>query len=509
METSRTKNSSYNIIMGFMNKAIATLLTFISRYVFLKFLSLEYLGINGLFSDVLSMLTLADLGFATAMAYSFYKPLAQKDERKLSALIQFYKKLYNYIALIVGGIGIAILPFLRMIVNTEKDIPYLEWYYLVALANTVISYLFIYKSTIITADQKSYLVTKYSMWVNFARTIIQIIVLCLTHNYFCYVLVSVFTTLINNLIVSKAADKYYPYINAKNELTKEEKKSIFVNMKSVFLYKVSSVLLTGTDNILISILVGTAAVGLYANYNTIVSNITAFSSIIVSSLTASIGNLVVKENETRRYEVFKVMQMVSFTIGGVVIGCLWFLMQDFIVLWIGEKCLLGQEAVFAILVNFYLALILPPIWVFREATGLYQKTKYIMLITAGINIALSIVLGLKFGVAGIIAATFISKISTYFWYEPKLLFHEFFHKKVHQYYLSNLINLFILIFGIFLLTKILPKGSASTWLEWIIRAFICGGVMSILYLIRFVKTSEFKSLKERILRILKGVKKKT
>lgn len=508
METSRTKNSSYNIIMGFLNKGIATLLTFVSRYVFLKFLSLEYLGINGLFSDVLSMLTLADLGFTTAMAYSFYKPLAEKDERKLSALTQFYKKIYNYIAIIVGGVGLAILPFLRLIVNTEKEIPYLEVYYLVALANTVISYLFIYKSTIITADQKSYLVTKYSMWVNFLKTIIQIFVLILTRNYLCYVLVSVFTTFLNNLIVSKSADRYYPYINQKNELSKDEKKGIFVNMKSVFLYKVSSVLLTGTDNILISVIVGTASVGLYANYNTIVSNITAFASIIVSSLTASIGNLVIKENEEKRYEVFKVMQMVSFSIGGIVIGCLYYLMQDFIVLWIGKSCLLDQFAFLAILINFYLALILPPIWVYREATGLYQKTKYIMLITAGINIVLSIALGMKFGIAGIILATFISKISTYFWFEPKILFHDFFCKKVHSYYLDNIINLIVMFGGIFLLHYILPSKTSISWFGWLVRALICFGTMCGLFLIRFIWTPEFKMLMERIMRIAKGVKKK-
>ena len=170
---SRVKNSTYNIVFGMLNKFVIMILTFVSRAIFLQVLSEDYLGINSLFSSILNMLSLADLGLGTAMAYSFYKPLAEKDEKKIASLTAFYKKVYNYIAAAVAIVGICIIPFLDLIVKTDQNIPHLRIYYFVFLMNTVVSYLFVYKSTIISADQKGYIISQYSIWVNVAKTVIN------------------------------------------------------------------------------------------------------------------------------------------------------------------------------------------------------------------------------------------------------------------------------------------------------------------------------------------------
>ena len=209
--SSRIKNSARNMLSGFAYQFISLVLSFVSRTVFVHTLGTEYLGLNGIFSDVLNLLSMADLGFNTTMAYSFYKPLAEHDEEKLAGLIHFYKRVYNVIAGVVTVVGIAVIPFLKYIVNTEKEIPHLEVYYLFSLANVVISYLFVYKSTILTADQKNYKVVNISIWTSLLKTILQILALLLLQNYILYLAIGVAVQFFNNLMASREAQKQYPF----------------------------------------------------------------------------------------------------------------------------------------------------------------------------------------------------------------------------------------------------------------------------------------------------------
>ena len=495
---SRTYNSSKNIMLGTASKLLSMILTFVGRAIFVRILAVEYLGITGLFADVLTMLSLADLGLGTAMAYSFYKPLAEKNENKIAALINFYKKIYYYIAIMVAIIGVGIVPFLDYIVNVENPIPHLEIYYLVMLTNTVVSYLFIYKSSIIIADQKGYIISKYEMWINALKLILQSIVLIISHSYFFYILVTVVTTITNNLIISTLANKLYPYIKHKVVLMALEKKELLDNIKSVFLFKFSIVLLSGTNNIMISILVGTASVGLFTNYNTITMSLSSIVYIFFSSVTPSLGNLVVKEGPEKRHEIFKSMQMVSFWLGGVFVASTYILVQDFVSLWVGNDYLLNEIELLMIALNFYLGIVLQPLWSFREATGLYMKTKYIMLIAAVVNIILSIILGIYFGLAGILAANFIAKVSTYVWFEPKILFKDFFNKKVMEYFIAHVMNL-AMTFGVILLIKLLLSGiNNNSFYVWVLEGIVCMVVINVIYFARYFKTKEFHSIYTKI-----------
>ena len=241
----RTENANKNIRTGFLNKVIILLLTFVSRRLFVQFIGVEYLGINGLFSNILSLLSMADLGFGVAMAYSYYKPLAEKDEDKIAALIGFYKKIYNIIAITVAIIGVCLLPFLKYIINLDREIPNIHIYYIVALANTVASYLMVYKQTVISADQKSYIVNKLNIYVTIVKIAMQCVAIVTLNSFLVYTILEAVGTLTNNIIVTKTADKYYPYINKKVELGNKERTDIFANMKSVFLYKFASSIMGG------------------------------------------------------------------------------------------------------------------------------------------------------------------------------------------------------------------------------------------------------------------------
>lgn len=217
-------------------------------------------------------------------------------------------------------------------------------------------------------------------------------------------------------------------------LRKRGKKQIFNNLKSVFIYKISGSLLNSIDNIVISMCISTVAVGLYSNYFTVTSSLTSFITILFTSLTASVGNLIVKESAEQRYQVFQLSQRISFWLSGFVTVCTFLLIPDFIQLWLGKSFDLGYAMSAAVALNLFFSTSMQPIWIFREATGLYRRTKYIMFVAAGINLVLSVLFAYKLGIPGVIFATILSRIVTYFWYEPKILFKEFFNQKVVGYY---------------------------------------------------------------------------
>ena len=507
MEESRTTSSLKNIGFSVFNQLLNIVLTFISRKVFVMCLSVDYLGISGLFGDIFSMLCLADLGFGTAMTFSMYRPLAEKDYDRLAGLIHFYKKVYRIIAFAITAIGLLLIPFLPYLVNTEREIEHLTLYYVLMLANVVASYLVVYKTCIISADQKSYLTTKYSSVFSIARTVFQTVFLILTHNYTVYLIIQVLFTYLTNFFNSYVAGKKYPYIKRKVVLPKSETKGIFSNIKSVFIYKLSSVLITATDNTLISIIVNTTAIGYYSNYTVVTSKIYNLVNTVFYSLTASIGNLIIKEDQEHRYQIFKIMQSVSLLLSTFCLTCLLFLQEDFISLWLGEQYLLDKSVLYAILTNFYFSIVLMPIWVFREATGLYQKTKYVMLGTAAVNLITSIILGNMIGLAGIIFATSISRIATYFWYEPFLLFRKYFGKSCLVYFLGiakSIVSTFIVFAVAYMASSLIP---ASNWPLFFVKAIVVGSISLGMVLLIYHRSEGFKLLRDRVSGIIGGLQR--
>ena len=486
--SSRVKNSVQNMISGFAYQFLTLVLSFVARTVFIRTLGAEYLGLNGIFSDVLNLLSMADLGFNTTMAYSFYKPLAEHDEEKLAGLIHFYKKVYNVIAVVVTVVGIAVIPFLKYIVNTEREIPHLVVYYLFSLANVVISYLFVYKSTILTADQKNYKVVNISIWTSVLKTILQILSLLLLQNYILYLAIGVAVQFFNNLMASREAQKQYPFIKRDRKITKEEEKGIFENMRSVFLYKISSTIFTATDNILISVLVGTAMTGIYSNYLMVSNKLLLIIQIIFSALTASVGNVIVREKSEKRYEVFRVIQSVSFILCGAIVSTFCIMANDFVSVWLGSGFTISTGAILAMTLNTYLSCVLQPLWIYRDATGLYVRTKYVMLIGAVLNIVLSILLGKAMGLTGIVLASAIARLSTYFWYEPRLLFREYFEKSAAEYYVALFKNALLMMAAIGVLWVFLAGVQVQNWLQLIGKGVVIGGICSVVFLAAYGKT---------------------
>lgn len=495
---SRTDNSLRNVGASFVSKILTLLLAFVSRKVFIHYIGVRFLGINGLFSNVLTLLSLADLGLGTAMNVSLYKPIAEHDTEKITSLLWFFRRIYIVIALAVTLIGLALLPFLGYLVNLDQDIPHLKLYFIIFVLKNAVSYLFVYKAAILRADQKRYKVINVEIFVNISFTIIKIISVVLFSNYLLYIILDVAAVLLNNLIVSTLANKEYSFIRSHQDLSSDDKKSITKDISSMFVYRLSYTLLNGTDNILISVIVGTIAVGLYSNYLVITANLISLVELLFTSLTPSIGNLVVTSSQSHRYKVFQSMQMLSYWLSGVITVCIYFLIQGFITIWLGSRFLLDDLAVLAIALNTFFAMCMRPVWTFREGTGMYRKIKYVMFATAVLNLSLSILLGKFLGISGILFATSISKLLTYFWYEPRILYREFFEKKVSQYYLSFLGNAALMLFSGGICYFILRLFQKTDILTWLVKAIICFAVVNVVYYLRYRKTEDFADMKHRV-----------
>ncbi len=490
----RTENTVRNLLFSIMAQFVSILLTFISRNIFLSRLGPEILGVNTLFTELLQQLSLADLGIGMAILFSYYEPLAKKDYKKVTALTNFYRKVYYVIAGIVLLAGLIIMLFLDKIVNTSSDIPGLRLYYLLALANVVASYLMIYKSTIVQADQKGYVFTKFQMISDVIKILAQMAVLLISHSYVAFLAIALLSTIARNIMISGKANELYPYLKTETDVkvTEEEKKGLFKNFSSVFIYKIASVAFTSTDSTLISILVGTVFVGYYGNYKVISYYLETIIMMLFAACTASIGNLMVEGDHERRYDVFNTLQTLCYIFSIVSISCYFNLVNDFIICWLGrEDILLDMPTLIVIVVNLYLVIILRPIISFREAAGLYQKIKYFMLAATIINIGLSIVLGIKWGLAGILAATIIARLTTYIWYEPRLLYRTYFSVSEKSYYMGILVNFIVTCFVSVLLFFILKHITLTGWIGWILKAAVSVAVSGTVCLIVYRRTKGF------------------
>ncbi len=429
MNESRTKRASRNVAIGVLSKLIIMLFAFATKTLFIRILGVDYNGVYGLYGNILAVLALSELGVGNVLNYALYSALHNNDTERVKTLVCYFKKIYYGIAAAVSVIGIALIPFLQYIINSDLPQDELIIYYILYLANSVASYFVVYKTTVIIADQNNYISSICEITTTIIMYVGQIVYLLLFKDFLGYLIIQVLCTVLKNVMMNFITNKKYPYLKhleaSKNKLEQEDRDKIIDNIKSTFLYKVAAVILNNTDNILISVIVGTVFVGYYSNYHMVVTYITTFVSIFIMGITASLGNLNSENNAEASYKMFSILCLIFSFIGTISVCCLINCFQPFITIWIGTKNVMDYSWVIVITLNLFLVTIMNPIWMFRETMGLFKQVRFILIITAVLNIIFSIVLGLLFGVPGILAATFIAKIVSQYWYEPKILFQKF------------------------------------------------------------------------------------
>lgn len=433
---SRTKSTVINTLASVFNRFFYIVLNFALRTIFIYTLGIQYTGVSSVFTDILTMLSLSELGIGTAIATALYVPLKENDEVQIRKLMHFYRNAYRWIAGFILVIGVVLLPFLDRIITNVPDIK--ENIYIIFIfyiIKTSSSYLLIYKTTLLNADQKQYLVKGTESVCMIVRYIVEIIFLIAFRQYMIYLIIEVAATIFQNMIITRRAVKLYPYAfeKTKERLESSQVRQLFKNIKGLAMYQLSASVGNSVDNILISSFISTAAVGMLSNYTLIRKQIEGILKQFFTSVTPSIGSLVAEKNGENQYIIFKKLFYLSFIMVNFCATSLIVLFQPFITLWLGTDFLLGTEIVFIIGIDFFLYILLQAVASFRTANGLFVKGQYRPFITAVLNIIFSILLIHKYGILGTIFATVICRIVTQ-WYDPYLLYKYVFHKKFGPFY---------------------------------------------------------------------------
>lgn len=433
----RTEHSMRNLRFALVFQMLALLTAFFTRRVFVSVLSQEYLGLDGTFSNILVALSLAELGLGDAILFSLYKPLAENDKPKLRALMDFYRKAYRIIGISVAATGCALAPFLPRLIHDFPDIPSVYPIYFLFVANSTLTYFFVYKQSLILADQRRYLITawRYGLWT--VLYLVQALFLWLTHQYLIYLVLQLVETLLENLILARRANKLYPLLKEKAEpLDRESKESILRNTRAMFLHKLGGAVVFNTDNLLISYFIGVVSVGLYSNYLLVIKGLRNVYKMIFAAFSGSVGNLGATEDKTTALRVYRRMNFAGSWMMGWFSICLLILFNPFLTLWVGENYLFPSEVVFLIVLNFYVTGMREVNLTFQNGYGLFRRMRYKSVFEAIINLVVSIVLVKPLGIVGIFIGTFASTMLTCFWVEPYLLFRYVFERPLRGYFLQ-------------------------------------------------------------------------
>ena len=495
--------------------AVSILVQFISRTVFIRLLGEEYNGINGLFTNILSVLNLAELGFAYSIAYALYAPLQSGSKQTVCAIMNFLRKIYYIIALTVGVAGVICIPFLQYLIKEDlSTLPFalnqIRIYFAIYLGNTVFSYIWSYKRTLITADQKNYLVSNADNLSNILLYGVQIGLLILTRNYYLYLSLMLVKTVVTNLVLTAIANKRYPYLKdfTKEQVDREERKKILKNVGAMFFHKVGSVIIYGTTTIIISAFVSLVEAGWYTNYVLIVTAVNNFINIVFNSVTASIGNLCVTEEISYQKTVFGRIRYISNILAVFSLVCYLCLFNPFVSLWVGAEQTFALPTVAVISATATLTVLRSAPNTFKNAKGLFVKDWYKPLVEAGVAIAVGIALSFVWGTFGVLLGYFIgSAIALPIEYIVlyKYGFNES-GKEIAKQFINVLLTLAVgvcLCVGAYLLCSLLPSGAL-----WFVVKAVIAMVIGASYLLLTVKSDGFAYFKNMAQRLLGKLKRK-
>lgn len=489
----RTEHSIRNLRFALIFQVLALVTAFFTRRVFVSILSQEYLGLDGTFSNILVTLSLAELGLGDAILFSLYKPLAENDKPKLRALMDFYRKAYRVIGISVAVLGCALAPFLPRLIHDFPDLPHVYLIYFLFVANNALTYFFVYKQSLILADQRRYLVTmwRYGLWT--VLYLLQALFLWFTHQYLIYLVLQLGETLLENWILAREADKLYPFLRERSKpLDRQTKQTIVRNTRAMFLHKLGGAVVFNTDNLLISYFIGVVSVGLYSNYLLVIKGLRNVYKMIFAAFSGSVGNLGATENSAAALRVYRRMNFAGSWMMGWFSICLLVLFNPFLRLWVGEDYLFSSDIVFLIVLNFYVTGMREVNLTFQNGYGLFWRMRYKSVFEAVINLAVSLALVKPLGITGIFIGTFVSTMLTCFWVEPYLLFRYVFEQPLYKYFLQYAAFSVLTVTTGWLTWHLCTLLPGIGLLSFAAKTLVCGSIPTLVFLLIFHRTEELR-----------------
>lgn len=491
----RSEKVLKNGIWGSAYQIITIILGFVGRTVFIKCLGAEYLGITGLFTNILTIFSLTELGFSTAISFHLYRQLAENNQKMISAIMNFYRWVYRAVAVIIFVLGFALTPFLQYIVNESSfEFSYIRLIYMIYVVKTSTSYLFSYNFTLPSADQKNYLLTKLDIVIRIALSATNIITLIVFRNYLIYLIAEILIGILGNFIKTLYVKKKYSYINCKDELSTEYRKKIIGDVKNIFAGKVSTVIVTSTDNILISSMINVTTVGLYSNYSMIINYISTFLTQFTSATQASLGNMYAQESKSYSYTILKRLTIILYFITSFCSVSLLVLLNPFITVWIGKEYILDPPIVFICVVNFFIQIMKTPMWFSISGIGYFKEDRNIAIYGAVSNLVVSILAAKIWGLFGIFFGTAFSQITQWI-FKTKLYCGKFLNIKINEYSLLVLkLSILTTIFGFVTWIFCSVIVVDSMYFELFLRACICLFLPNAFNYLLFHKSDDFHYL---------------
>jgi len=484
----RTKKSIRNVSVMLITQVITLGLAFASRTIFIKSLGAEYLGLNGLFSNILNAFSLAEMGLGTAICYALYKPIAENDIEQIKSLLAFYRRCYFVIGIFVIVAGCLLIPFLPHLIKGEVKIPVnINHVYLCFLANSVIGYFFAHKRTIIDETQNKYLTNTVDFSSKTLISVVQIFILIKFQNYMAFLYAQIAGTLLASIVIYFLANKKYSYLKEPSKpLMEVERKKIWSNVSILFLHKIGAIAILGTDFLIISAFVGIAEVGIYSNYTLIVNTIAIFVSLFIMGADASIGNAIATLEKEELYAIFKKISFLIFCISGISTVCLLNLLNPFIMFWIGELYILPYSVVAVISANFFFVQNRMLLIVFRNDAGVFRPDMYRPLIEVVFNLGLSLFLVQSYGILGVVFATFANTFLICIGADAYISHKYIFKCSVWNYAKAYLIQILALITA-FAISFYVNSFTSN----FVIKCLISISISLLIYFLFFFKTKEF------------------
>lgn len=502
---SRTEYSAKNTTVALISRLTAIFMGYVLRVVFTHTLSESYVGVNGLFLDIINVLSLSEMGVGTAITYALYRPIAEGNIDKQKSLMRMFGWFYRIVALIVAVAGAALIPFFDIVIKDYRSVDHLILIYILYLVNTICSYLLIYKKTLMDAHQLNYIGTFYLTMSWVVQDVLQILVLVFTKNFILFLLINIFTTVICNICISRKADELYPYLRDKEAepLPKQERKEIFQNIRAMLMHKAGTVIVNNTDNLILSAFAGLASVGSYSNYYLVIGSIRQLLTQVFQGITASVGNLGVTENKERVKKVFEAIFFLGQWMYGLAVICLYELINPFVEMSFGKQYLFSTEVVLILCVNFFINGMRNATLIFRDSLGLFWHDRYKAIAEAVLNLVISIVLVKQLGVAGVFLGTFISMMLTSVWVEPYILYKHEFQMSCAGYFARYLAYVAVIAAAWSVTDLCCRMIGGSTGMVLFGRICISLAVPNLIFLIVYCRTKEFAFLLEKLRLLLR------
>lgn len=485
MENNRTQNSLRNMAFGVLNRIVSIFFPFIVRTIFIKTIGEEYLGLNTLYASILQVLNLADLGFSTAIVASMYKPIAEQDEIKVSALLRLFRNIYRCIGSIILVVGLLLTPFIEHFISGKPPIGiniYVLW--ILYLFNTVISYmLFAYKVSLLNAHQRNDITEKIGAISRTITSLMQIYVVAILKSVYLYVLLTIICSCMYNIWCAIECNKRYPQYVCRGDIDKDTKNKIKKDIGALTIQKVGQTITLSLDSVVISAFLGLRSVAIYGNYYYIISAIGTFVALIYSGITASIGNSIVVETRQKNYDDFRKFLFLNTWIIGWCCICFMCLFQDFMTVWMGKELLFGLGTVLSLVLRFFFEQIRKIVLTYKDAAGMWWYDRWKPLVGCIVNLILNIILVQKIGVSGVAISTIVSYAVIEIPWETYVLFKEYFKVSVKEYYkelVFSALGLFISGGFTFILTQSIGiRGIIGL----IAKIIICLVVPNIIYIV--------------------------